>query len=78
MIMAAITPIGRFTKNTHRHKIWSVINPPITGPTTDDRPQTPLKVPASGHVSQRECVPNNGHSERNEGTRARPCIWPGK
>ncbi len=33
-------PSGRFTKNTHRHDRWSVMNPPRSGPTMVATPNT--------------------------------------
>lgn len=37
----ATMPMGRFTKNTHRHESWSVRKPPMNGPTIDANPNVP-------------------------------------
>ena len=50
MIMAII-PMGRFIQNTQRHPMLSANQPPSTGPTTLDRPNTapitPMYLPRS-------------------------------
>ena len=38
--MKAAMPIGRFTKNTQCHDSWSVMKPPMSGPITDENPNT--------------------------------------
>ncbi len=39
-------PTGMFTSNTQRQLKWSVMNPPVVGPTIEDSPNTPPNRPA--------------------------------
>src|SRR5437667_66941 len=45
--MTAMMPTGMFTSNTHLQLQWSVMKPPVVGPTIELRPKTAPKRPCA-------------------------------